>query len=30
VFGALLFFVLCFAMSKYSRHLEAKLSTSHK
>ncbi len=30
VFGAMLFFVLCFAMSKYSRHLEAKLSTEHK
>ena len=30
VFGAMLFFVLCFAMSKYSRHLEAKLSTDHK
>ncbi len=29
VFGALLFFVICFVMSKYSRHLEAKLSTSH-
>ncbi|MDX2495817.1 MAG: amino acid ABC transporter permease [Desulfuromusa sp.] len=30
VFGAFLFFLLCFAMSKYSRHLEVKLSTSHK
>ena len=30
VFGATLFFIFCFAMSKYSRHLEAKLSTSHK
>ena len=30
VFGAALFFLLCFSMSKYSRHLEAKLSTSHK
>ncbi len=30
VFGAMLFFVLCFSMSKYSRHLEAKLSTDHK
>ncbi|MDX2441426.1 MAG: amino acid ABC transporter permease, partial [Desulfobacterales bacterium] len=29
VFGALLFFLLCFAMSKYSRHLEEKLSTNH-
>ena len=30
VFGAMLFFLLCFAMSKYSRHLEVKLSTGHK
>jgi general L-amino acid transport system permease protein len=30
VFGAMLFFLLCFAMSKYSRHLEDKLSTGHK
>ena len=30
VFGAILFFLLCFVMSKYSRHLEVKLSTSHK
>ena len=30
VFGALLFFLLCFAMSKYSRHLEVKLSTGLK
>ena len=30
IFGAVLFFVICFSMSKYSRHLEAKLSTSHK
>ncbi len=30
VFGAMLFFIICFAMSKYSRHLEAKLSTGHK
>jgi general L-amino acid transport system permease protein len=29
VFGAMLFFILCFAMSKYSRHLERKLSTDH-
>lgn len=27
VFGAILFFLICFTMSKYSRHLEAKLST---
>lgn len=26
VFGAALFFVVCYAMSKYSRHLEVKLS----
>ena len=25
-FGAVLFFIVCFAMSKYSRHLEVKLS----
>ena len=25
-FGAMLFFIICFAMSKYSRHLERKLS----
>lgn len=30
VFGAVLFFLICFAMSKYSRRLEAKLSTNHK
>lgn len=30
IFGAMLFFVVCFAMSKYSRHLEVKLSTDHK
>jgi len=29
VFGALLFFLMCFVMSKYSRHLEVKLSTNH-
>ncbi len=29
VFGAVLFFLICFAMSKYSRHLEEKLSTGH-
>ncbi len=29
VFGAILFFLICFAMSKYSRHLEQKLSTGH-
>lgn len=29
VFGAILFFLICFVMSKYSRHLEKKLSTSH-
>jgi general L-amino acid transport system permease protein len=26
IFGAMLFFILCFSMSKYSRHLEVKLS----
>ena len=30
VFGAIMFFLLCFVMSKYSRHLEDKLSTGHK
>ena len=30
IFGAILFFMICFAMSKYSRHLETKLSTDHK
>ncbi|MBL4907791.1 MAG: amino acid ABC transporter permease [Sneathiella sp.] len=30
LFGAMLFFLLCFVMSKYSRHMEAKLSTTHK
>lgn len=30
IFGAILFFLICFAMSKYSRHLEVKLSTGHK
>jgi general L-amino acid transport system permease protein len=29
VFGAMLFFLICFAMSKYSRRLEEKLSTGH-
>jgi general L-amino acid transport system permease protein len=29
VFGAIMFFLICFAMSKYSRHLETKLSTDH-
>jgi general L-amino acid transport system permease protein len=29
VFGAILFFLICFGMSKYSRHLEVKLSTDH-
>lgn len=30
VFGAMLFFLICFAMSKYSRHLEEKLSTDYR
>ncbi len=29
-FGALIFFVMCFAMSKYSRHLEVKLSAGEQ
>jgi general L-amino acid transport system permease protein len=30
IFGAALFFVICFVMSKYSRHLEVKLSAGEK
>ncbi len=30
IFGAMLFFIICFSMSKYSRHLENKLSTDNK
>ncbi len=30
IFGAMLFFIICFAMSKYSRHLETKLSAGEK
>ncbi|HER27579.1 MAG TPA: amino acid ABC transporter permease [Rhodospirillales bacterium] len=30
VFGAALFFLICFSMSKYSRRLEMELSTGHK
>ncbi len=30
VYGAILFFIICFSMSKYSRHLEVKLSTDNK
>jgi general L-amino acid transport system permease protein len=30
LFGAMIFFILCALMSKYSRHLEAKLATGHK
>jgi len=30
LFGAGLFFIVCFAMSKYSRYLEAKLSAGEK
>ena len=26
LFGSILFFIICFVMSKYSRHLEVKLS----
>ncbi|MFW2368652.1 MAG: amino acid ABC transporter permease [Desulforhopalus sp.] len=29
VFGGILFFLVCFGMSKYSRHLEEKLSTDN-
>ncbi len=29
IFGAILFFIICFAMSKYSRHLEVKLSAGN-
>ncbi len=28
--GAIIFFVICFAMSKYSRHLEVKLSAGEQ
>ncbi|KPU84706.1 hypothetical protein JI58_02160 [Marinosulfonomonas sp. PRT-SC04] len=30
IFGAILFFIICFLMSKYSRHLEVKLSAGDK
>ena len=30
LFGAVVFFIVCFIMSKYSRHLEVKLSSGHK
>lgn len=30
IFGAFLFFIICFSMSKYSRHLEVKLSAGEK
>ncbi|MBL1420479.1 MAG: amino acid ABC transporter permease [Alphaproteobacteria bacterium] len=30
IFGAVLFFIICFSMSKYSRHLEVKLSAGDK
>ncbi|WIY23650.1 amino acid ABC transporter permease [Parasedimentitalea psychrophila] len=30
IFGAVLFFIICFSMSKYSRHLEVKLSAGEK
>lgn len=30
IFGAILFFIICFSMSKYSRHLEVKLSAGDK
>ena len=28
-FGAVVYFILCFAMSRYSQHLEKKLATGH-
>ncbi len=28
--GALIFFIICFSMSKYSQHLERKLNTDHR
>ncbi len=30
IFGAILFFLICYVMSKYSRHLEENLATDHK
>jgi len=30
IFGAMLFFIICFSMSKYSRHLEVKLSAGRR
>ncbi len=30
IFGAILFFIMCASMSKYSRHLEAKLSAGNR
>jgi general L-amino acid transport system permease protein len=30
IFGAILFFIICFSMSKYSRHLEVKLSAGKR
>jgi len=30
IFGAILFFIMCASMSKYSRHLEVKLSAGNK
>ncbi len=30
IFGAILFFIMCSSMSKYSRHLEVKLSAGRK
>ena len=29
-FAAMLYFVFCFSMSRYSQHLERKLHTGHK
>jgi general L-amino acid transport system permease protein len=30
VFAALIFWIFCFGMSRYSQHLERKLDTGHK
>jgi general L-amino acid transport system permease protein len=30
VFAALVFWIFCFGMSRYSMHLERKLDTGHK
>ena len=30
VFAAIIYFIMCFAMAQYSRHLELKLDTGHR